>query len=61
MSSQQILRFSRDDQEGGYVLVNVASEGPSDLDLKLLATEGESPYRLNSEMLMRVSLAAADQ
>lgn len=54
MSSEQILRFSRDDQEGGYVLVNVTSEGPSALDLKLLATEGESPYYLKSEILMRV-------
>lgn len=47
MSSEQILRISRDDNEGGYVLVNVTSGGPSALDLKLLATEGESPYYLN--------------
>lgn len=60
MSSEQILRFPRDDQEGGYVLVNVASGGPSVLDLKLLATEGESPYYLNSELLIRSSSAAAD-
>ena len=61
MSSEQILRISRDDNEGGYVLVNVTSGGPSALDLKLLATEGESPYYLNSEFLMRILLAAADQ
>lgn len=43
------------------MLVNVTSGGPSALDLKLLATEGESPYYLNSEFLMRMLLAAADQ
>ncbi|MCJ1466645.1 hypothetical protein MMC07_005265 [Pseudocyphellaria aurata] len=47
MLSEQILRIPRDDQEGGYVLVNVASGGPAFLDLKLLATEGESPYYAN--------------
>lgn len=61
MSLDQILRIPRDDQEGDYVLLSVASGGPSVLDLKLLATEGESPYYVNRELRMRVSLVAADR
>lgn len=49
MVSEQILRIPRSDSEGGVVLMNVASNGPSSLDLRLLATEGESPYILNRE------------
>jgi hypothetical protein len=44
MVSENILRVPRSDSEGDFVLVNVSSNGPSPLDLKLLATEGFNPY-----------------
>ena len=44
MMSEHILRVPRADSEGDFVIVNVASNGSSPLDLRLLATEGESPY-----------------
>ncbi len=48
MSSEYVLRLPRTDSEGEYVLVNVLPlGGASTLDLRLLATEGESPYILN--------------
>lgn len=49
MDTEHILYLPRSDSEGEYVLVNVSSGGPSPLDLKLLATEGESPYMATSE------------
>lgn len=48
MASDHVLRIPRSDNEGDFVLVNITSSvGPSALDLKLLATEGESPYILD--------------
>ena len=48
MASDHVLRISRSDNEGEYVLVNVTSSaGSPALDLRLLATEGESPYILD--------------
>ncbi len=44
MASEHVLQIPRSDSEGNFVLVNVASNGSSPLDLNLLATEGESPY-----------------
>ncbi|KAK4696591.1 DNA-repair protein XRCC4, partial [Lecanoromycetidae sp. Uapishka_2] len=44
MASEHILRLPRTDSVGDYILVNVISNGPSPLDVKLLATEGDSPY-----------------
>jgi hypothetical protein len=44
MSTEMISRISRSDSLGDYVLVNVTSNGASQLDLKLIATEGEAPY-----------------
>ena len=44
MASSQVLRIRLHNQEGEYVLVEVTSNGPSPLDLRLLATEGEFPY-----------------
>lgn len=44
MATEHILYLSRSDSDGEHVLVNVSSAGSSALDLKLLATEGESPY-----------------
>jgi hypothetical protein len=42
--SDRILRFPRSDEAGAFVLVHVSCTGPAPLDLKLTATEGESPY-----------------
>ena len=48
MASDHVLRIPRSDNDGDFVLVNVTSSaGPSELDLRLLATEGESPYTLD--------------
>lgn len=48
MACDHVLRISRSDNEGEYVLVNVTSSAdPSASDLMLLATEGESPYILD--------------
>jgi len=49
MAPEHILRLPRSDSEGDYVLVNIMSNGASPLDLRLLATEGESPYITESE------------
>ena len=49
MAVEHILRIPRSDSEGDFVLVNVSSNGPGPLDLKLLATEGESPYVAESK------------
>ena len=43
-SKQQILRIPRSDSPDSFVLVNVTRTGKSELDLKLVATEGEDPY-----------------
>ena len=40
----RILRFPRSDETGSFVLVHVSCTGPAPLDLRLTATEGESPY-----------------
>lgn len=50
MNREIILRIPRSDSEGEFVLVNVSSQGSSDLDVKLLATEGESPYVTSSNL-----------
>ncbi|KAI9873808.1 MAG: hypothetical protein M1830_010587 [Pleopsidium flavum] len=44
MVTDLILRLSRSDSLGDYVLVHVSTNGASPLDLKLIATEGEAPY-----------------
>ena len=49
MATEHILHLLRSDSDKEYVLVNVSSGGPSPLDLKLLATEGEYPYTATSE------------
>ncbi|KAI4105941.1 MAG: hypothetical protein LQ339_003259 [Xanthoria mediterranea] len=45
MSSDHVLRISRTDLPGEYILLNTSSHGSSPLDLQLLATEGTEPYR----------------
>ena len=61
MAAEYVLRISRSDNEGEYVLVNVTSPaGSSTPDLKLLATEGESPYVLNCKSLHAISRCYAD-
>lgn len=51
MAGEYILRVPRSDNGGGFVLVNVVSHGASPLDLKLLATEGDNPYVVKSELV----------
>lgn len=58
MAGEHILRVPRGDSEGDFVLVNVSSNGPSDLDVRLLATEGESPYTATSPFHLQSSLIA---
>ena len=60
MASQHILRLPRNDSEGDFVLVNVANNGTSPLDLQLLATEGEHPYEATSEHGVRSSIIGTD-
>lgn len=44
-SHEHILKVLRSDvEEDEYVLVNVQSDGPKPLDLKLVATDGDAPY-----------------
>jgi len=44
MASDHVLSIPRSDSEGDNVLVDVVSYGKAALDVKLVATEGESPY-----------------
>ena len=47
MASERLLRIPRSDQAGAFVLVNVKRAGKPDLDLELVATEGDAPYVLS--------------
>ena len=60
MAFEHILRISRSDSEGDYVLINVTSKGNNPLDLKLLATEGEVPYIAESESALLSSATLTD-
>ena len=42
----RVLRISRAPHraEGDFILLHISQDGPSDLDLKLIATEGTTPY-----------------
>jgi hypothetical protein len=44
MSIPWVLKFPRAD-DNGYLLLQVSSYGDHPLDLNLLATEGEAPYK----------------
>ncbi|MCJ1391476.1 hypothetical protein MMC18_004340 [Xylographa bjoerkii] len=44
MASDHILRIPRSDIQGEHVLVNVSTNGPALLDLKLIGTEGTTPF-----------------
>lgn len=58
MAPEHILFLPRSDSdEEAYVLVNVSSGGPSPLDLRLLATEGDSPYISSSTFAPDMSWA----
>lgn len=62
MAVEYVLRISRSDSEGEYVLVNVTSPaGASALDLRLLATEGENPYVLSCKSLIIILHGYADR
>ncbi len=56
MTTEHILRVPRSDSKGDFVLINVTSNGKSALDLRLLATEGESPYVARREFVAFSSL-----
>lgn len=60
MATEHILYLARSDSDEEHVLVNVSSGGPSPLDLKLLATEGESPYIATSEYMCQTSRISTD-
>lgn len=49
MVETHILRVRRVDDDGDYVLVQVTPNGRKDLDLKLLATDGLSPFVAESK------------
>lgn len=42
--TQQVLRLKRTDLKSEHLLVNVTRQGPSDLDLKLIATDQKNLY-----------------
>lgn len=44
MASEYVLRIPRSDVEAEYVLVHVSRTGSELFDLKLVATEGTTPY-----------------
>lgn len=48
MASEHVLSIPRSDSEGDNVLLNVVPSGKAPLDLKLVATEGTSPYIIKS-------------
>ena len=60
MASEHILRIPRSDSDGEFVIVNVTANGSSPLDLKLLATEGESPYITTSVCSLDIMTAETD-
>ena len=60
MATEHILYLARSDSDEEHVLVNVSSAGPSLLDLKLLATEGESPYIATSKLRCHTSRISTD-
>ncbi|KAK2811309.1 hypothetical protein FQN50_002185 [Emmonsiellopsis sp. PD_5] len=45
MAKETILRIRRSDSPDDVILVKATRSSTSDLDLKLVATEGEAPYR----------------
>ena len=59
-SAEHVLCIPRSDSDGEHILVNVSSSGPKPLDLKIEATEGESPYVATSELDDSVFLLATD-
>ena len=44
-AKSKVLRVRRSDTtDDSFVLVHITTDGPSLLDLKLIATEGENPF-----------------
>lgn len=54
--SEHILRIPRSDSEGDYIILNVTSNGPEPLDLKLVATEGDAPYITTSAAITSLNI-----
>src|SRR6267378_715713 len=52
----RVLRIPRSDQPPSYVLVHVARSGAAVLDLKLVATEGENPYAVTSQLFQSFTI-----
>ena len=52
-----VFRIRRTDSDGDFVFLNVSSNGPASLDLRLLATEGESPYATESTSRLRSAIS----
>jgi hypothetical protein len=44
MASEHVLSIPRSDSPGARVILHVSATGPGPLDLRLVATEGASPY-----------------
>lgn len=51
MAAQRILRIPFSDDLESFVLVNAIRTGKTELNLKLVATEGEDPF-VGSSMLL---------
>ena len=49
MASEHILKVSRGDNEGSFIMLNVKSNGHKPLDIALLATDGDSAWASSSE------------
>ena len=55
-SSERVIQIPRSDKSKQHVILNVRTNGKGDLDVRLLATEGESPYIGESMWLSRTAL-----
>ncbi|KAL9126112.1 MAG: hypothetical protein Q9217_004786 [Psora testacea] len=55
--AEHVLRIPRSDSEGEHVLINVSSNGPKPLDIKILATEGQKPYAITKKLEVVASIS----
>lgn len=60
MASFPVLRIPRSDEDGSFVLARASKPGARPLDIKLVASEGETAYSLSRkpEALASSSLVA---
>ena len=54
MAARHVLKIPRSDEKGSFIIVQVSPDGPVSrpLNLKLVATEGSSPYVLTCKLLV---------